>query len=80
MKVTVNWEALGKALWEAVKPVPLGALALPTREVRSPYTEGLTSLHGKTGFAAHSVIAPYHLGRKRRGNPNNKTTKKETRK
>ena len=26
MKVTVNWKALGKALWEAVKPVLLGAL------------------------------------------------------
>ena len=26
MKVKVNWEALGKALWEAVKPVLLGAL------------------------------------------------------
>ena len=26
MKVKVNWKALGKALWEAVKPVLLGAL------------------------------------------------------
>jgi len=26
MKVTVNWKALGMALWEAVKPVLLGAL------------------------------------------------------
>ena len=26
MKVTVNWKALGKALWEAVKPVLMGAL------------------------------------------------------
>ena len=26
MKVKVNWKELGKALWEAVKPVLLGAL------------------------------------------------------
>ena len=26
MKVKVNWKALGMALWEAVKPVLLGAL------------------------------------------------------
>ena len=26
MKVTVTWKALGMALWEAVKPVLLGAL------------------------------------------------------
>ena len=26
MKVKVNWKALGKALWAAVKPVLLGAL------------------------------------------------------
>lgn len=57
MKVTVNWEALGKALCEAVKTVPLGALALPTWGMpppytgeRAPYMEGLTSLHGETGF------------------------------
>ena len=26
MKVKVNWKALGKALWNAVKPVLLGAI------------------------------------------------------
>ena len=55
MKVTVNWEALGKALCEAVKTVPLGALALPTQGERVPYTEGLTSLHGGFDFPTRRV-------------------------
>jgi hypothetical protein len=50
MKVTVNWEALEKALCEAVKTVPLGALALPTRGMPPPYTGGARSLHGGFDF------------------------------
>ena len=53
-----------------------GGCVVPTRGVPPPYTEGLTSLHGKTGFAAarrdtsphraaRSVIAPYHAAARR---------------
>ena len=90
MKIKINWRELGKQLWNAVKPVLLGAIggglvavtgsgcsaltpsaktqtmslyaigtfslhggsALPTRGFGSPYTEGLTLLHGKNDFPA----------------------------
>ena len=40
-----------------------GGCRLPTRRVRSPYTEGLTFLHGKTGFAARRDASPHHAYR-----------------
>ena len=47
-----------------------GGCVVPTRGVPPPYTEGLTSLHGKTGFAARRDASPHHFnyeGRTRRG-------------
>jgi hypothetical protein len=29
MKLKIDWKALGKALWNAVKPVLLGAIGVP---------------------------------------------------
>ena len=43
--------------------LPTRGCRLPTRRVRSPYTEGLTFLHGKTGFAARRDASPHHAYR-----------------
>ena len=29
MKIKINWKELGKQLWDAVKPVLLGAIGIP---------------------------------------------------
>ena len=41
MKVKVNWKELGKALWEAVKPVLLGALGGGLVAVSSSKTQSM---------------------------------------
>ena len=52
MKIKINWKELGKQLWDAVKPVLLGALgqrALPwVREapVANPARWGNAPYHG----------------------------------
>ena len=73
MKLKIGWKALGKALWNAVKPVLLGAvgggvIALTCTQVRSPLYGSTFSLYERTVWGlSHKEPPRQRLSMRSRG-------------
>ena len=67
MKLTINWAELGRQLWQAVKPVLLGAIGIPGIAIITSTSQSATYDGGDTNTASQAnpanVTVPVTLGK-----------------